>query len=205
MTQKFEDQVDTSEQHLTIPAELRAEGVARVLIPERDIQHEIQVIARELDEEYADDKPLVVGVLKGAVTFMVDVMNAMTIPLEIDFMAISSYGKATKSSGVVRIMKDLNEEIEGRRVILVEDIVDSGLTLKYLLDLLERRNPRDIRVVALLKKNKSDAEKVQVDRVAFEIPDEFVVGYGLDYAEAYRNLPYVAILDPSVYSTPDGE
>ncbi|MGI8975157.1 MAG: hypoxanthine phosphoribosyltransferase [Thermomicrobiales bacterium] len=205
MTQKSEDQVDTSEQHLTIPAELRAEGVARVLIPERDIQHEIQVIARELDEEYADDRPLVVGVLKGAVTFMVDVMNAMTIPLEIDFMAISSYGKATKSSGVVRIMKDLNEEIEGRRVILVEDIVDSGLTLKYLLDLLERRNPRDIRVVALLKKNKSDAEKVQVYRVAFEIPDEFVVGYGLDYAEAYRNLPYVAILDPSVYSTPDGE
>lgn len=204
MIQKSEDQMDTSEQHLTIPAEPRAEGVAKVLIPERDIQHEIQVIARELDEEYVDDKPLVVGVLKGAVTFMVDVMNAMTIPLEIDFMAISSYGKATKSSGVVRIMKDLNEEIEGRRVILVEDIVDSGLTLKYLLDLLERRNPRDIRVVALLKKNKADAEKVQVDRVAFEIPDEFVVGYGLDYAEAYRNLPYVAILDPSVYSTPDG-
>lgn len=205
MTQKSEDQVDTSEQHLTIPAEPRADGVARVLIPERDIQHEIQVIARELDEEYANDKPLVVGVLKGAVTFMVNVMEAMTIPLEIDFMAISSYGKATKSSGVVRIMKDLNEEIEGRRVILVEDIVDSGLTLKYLLDLLERRNPRDIRIVALLKKNKADAEKVQVDRVAFEIPDEFVVGYGLDYAEAYRNLPYVAILDPSVYSTPDGE
>lgn len=205
MIQKSEGQEDASEQHLTIPAEPRAEGVARVLILERDIQHEIQVIARELDEEYANDKPLVVGVLKGAVTFMVDVMNAMTIPLEIDFMAISSYGKATKSSGVVRIMKDLNEEIEGRRVILVEDIVDSGLTLKYLLDLLERRNPRDIRVVALLKKNKADAEKVQVDRVAFEIPDEFVVGYGLDYAEAYRNLPYVAILDPSVYSTPDGE
>ncbi|MDQ3524337.1 MAG: hypoxanthine phosphoribosyltransferase [Chloroflexota bacterium] len=205
MIQKSEGQEDASEQHLTIPAEPRAEGVARVLIPERDIQHEIQVIARELDEEYANDKPLVVGVLKGAVTFMVDVMNAMTIPLEIDFMAISSYGKATTSSGVVRIMKDLNEEIEGRRVILVEDIVDSGLTLKYLLDLLERRNPRDIRVVALLKKNKADAEKVQVDRVAFEIPDEFVVGYGLDYAEAYRNLPYVAILDPSVYSTPDGE
>jgi hypoxanthine phosphoribosyltransferase len=205
MIQKSEGQEDASEQHLTIPAEPRAEGVARVLIPERDIQHEIQVIARELDEEYANDKPLVVGVLKGAVTFMVDVMNAMTIPLEIDFMAISSYGKATTSSGVVRIMKDLNEEIEGRRVILVEDIVDSGLTLKYLLDLLERRNPRDIRVVALLKKNKADAEKVQVDRMAFEIPDEFVVGYGLDYAEAYRNLPYVAILDPSVYSTPDGE
>lgn len=205
MTQTTDEQVDINGQHLTIPAEPRADGVARVLIPERDIKHEVQIIARELDTEYADDKPLVVGVLKGAATFMVDVMKAMTIPLEIDFMAISSYGKATKSSGVVRIMKDLNEEIEGRRLIIVEDIVDSGLTLQYLLDLLERRNPRDVRVVALLRKNKAGAADVQVDRVAFEIPDEFVVGYGLDYAEAYRNLPYVAILDPSVYSNPNDE
>lgn len=200
--QDTDDQVDTEGQQLMVPAEPRASGVAKVLISERDIQHEIQVIARELDEEYADDNPLVVGVLKGAVIFMVDVMEAMKIPLEIDFMAISSYGTSTKSSGVVRIVKDLNAEIEGRRVIIVEDIVDSGLTLKYLLDLLERRKPRDIRVVALLKKNKDDAVEVQVDRVAFEIPDEFVVGYGLDYAEAYRNLPYVAILDPAVYSNP---
>ena len=201
MTKDDEANEDTASHHLTIPAEPRAEGVARVLVSERDIQHEVQVIARELDEEYADDKPLVVGVLKGAVTFMVDMMEAMTIPLEIDFMAVSSYGQSTQSSGVVRIMKDLNADIEGRRVIIVEDIVDSGLTLKYLLDLLERRNPKDIRVVALLKKTKADAADVQVDRAAFEIPDEFVVGYGLDYAEAYRNLPYVAILDPSVYST----
>lgn len=203
MTQDTDVQIDTAGQNLTIPAEPRAEGVAKVLISERDIQHEVQVIARELDEEYATDTPLVVGVLKGAVTFMVDVMKAMTIPLEIDFMAISSYGTSTKSSGVVRIMKDLNADIEGRRVIIVEDIVDSGLTLKYLLDLLERRNPKDIRVVALLKKDKADAIDVQVDRAAFEIPDEFVVGYGLDYAEAYRNLPYVAILDPSVYAASD--
>lgn len=203
MAQDSETQIDTTGQHLTIPAEPRADGVAKVLISERDIQHEIQVIARELDEEYANDKPLVVGVLKGAVTFMVDVMKAMTIPLEIDFMAISSYGKATRSSGVVRIMKDLNDEIEGRRVIIIEDIVDSGLTLQYLVDLLERRSPMDIRVVALLRKTKDHAIDIQVDRVAFDIPDEFVVGYGLDYAEAYRNLPYVAILDPSVYATPD--
>jgi hypoxanthine phosphoribosyltransferase len=184
----------------TVPAEARAAGVARVLIPEQDLQREIATIARELDQEYADDRPLLVGVLKGAVTFMTDVMKAMTIPVEIDFMAISSYGSSTKSSGVVRILKDLGQEIEDRRVIVIEDIVDSGLTLQYLLDLLERRSPKDIRVVALLKKNKPDAVQVRVDRIAFEIPDEFVVGYGLDYAEAYRNLPYVAVLDPSVYA-----
>lgn len=183
-----------------VPAEARAAGVASILISEQDIQREIAAIARELDQEYADDRPLLIGVLKGAVSFMTDVMKAMTIPVEIDFMAISSYGSSTKSSGVVRILKDLGQEIEDRRIIVVEDIVDSGLTLQYLLDLLERRNPRDIRVVALLKKNKPDAVEVRVDRIAFEIPDEFVVGYGLDYAEAYRNLPYVAVLDPSVYA-----
>ena len=187
-------------EHATVPPEARAAGVASILISERDIQREIAAIARELDEEYASDRPLLIGVLKGAVSFMTDVMKAMTIPVEIDFMAISSYGSSTKSSGVVRILKDLGQEIEDRRVIVIEDIVDSGLTLQYLLDLLERRNTRDIRVVALLKKNKPDAVEVRVDRIAFEIPDEFVVGYGLDYAEAYRNLPYVAVLDPSIYA-----
>ena len=200
MAQEEEAARSEENQAMSVPAEARAEGVARVLISERDLQHEIQVIARELDEEYADDRPLMIGVLKGAVAFMSDVVKAMTIPLEIDFMAVSSYGSSTQSSGVVRILKDLDEEIAGRRIIIIEDIVDSGLTLKYLLDLLQRRNPQDIRVVALLKKNKPDAADVQVDRVAFEIPDEFVVGYGLDYAEIYRNLPYVAVLDPSVYS-----
>jgi hypoxanthine phosphoribosyltransferase len=185
------------------PAEARAQGVARILISERELQHEIRVIARELDEEYADDRPLMIGVLKGAVAFMSDMLKAMTIPVEIDFMAVSSYGTSTQSSGIVRILKDLDEEIAGRRIIIIEDIVDSGLTLKYLVDLLQRRNPKDIRVVALLKKNKRVAAEVRVDRIAFEIPDEFVVGYGLDYAEVYRNLPYVAVLDPSVYSEPD--
>jgi hypoxanthine phosphoribosyltransferase len=200
MTQQADTGRDTTGGTAAVPAETRAAGVARILISEEEIQREIAAIARELDREYADDRPLLVGVLKGAVSFMTDVMKAMTIPVEIDFMAISSYGSSTRSSGVVRILKDLGQDIDGRRIIVIEDIVDSGLTLQYLLDLLERRNPKDIRVVALLKKNKPDAAEVRVDRIAFEIPDEFVVGYGLDYAEAYRNLPYVAVLDPSVYA-----
>jgi hypoxanthine phosphoribosyltransferase len=177
-------------------SEPRAQGVARVLIGEGEIQAKIGEMARELDAEYGTDTPLMVGVLNGAVAFMTDLMRAMTIPVEIDFMAVSSYGASTKSSGVVRILKDLNEEIEGRRVLVVEDIVDSGLTLQYLLDVLQRRNPTDVRVVALLKKEKAEAAEVRVDRVGFAIPDEFVVGYGLDYAGRYRNLPYVAVLDP---------
>lgn len=184
-----------------ILAEPRAAGVARILVPDKDLQREIRTIAAELDREYAGDVPLMVGVLTGAVAFMVDLMKAMTIPLTVDFMAISSYGAATRSSGVVRILKDLNEEITGRRIIIVEDIVDSGLTLQYLLDMLRTRQPRDVRVVALLKKDKPDAIPVQVDRVGFHIPDEFVIGYGLDYAGRYRNLPYVAILDARVYAT----
>lgn len=180
--------------------EPRAAGVARILIDEDVIKLRISEIARELDEEYLESTPLLVGVLNGAITFMTDLMRAMTVPLEVDFMAFSSYGAATQSSGVVRILKDLDQEIEGRRIIVVEDIVDSGLTLQYLLDNLERRNPVDIAVVALLKKDKPDAIQVQVDKVGFTIPDEFVIGFGLDYAGKYRNLPYVAVLDPSVYS-----
>lgn len=180
--------------------ELRARGVARVLITEEELRQEIAAMAAELDAEYGSDVPLMIGVLTGAVAFMADLMKAMTIPVQLDFMAISSYGAATKSSGVVRILKDLNEDIEGRRLIVVEDIVDSGLTLQYLLELLRARNPKDIRVVALLKKDKPDAVNVQADRVGFHIPDEFVIGYGLDYAGQYRNLPYVAVLDPSVYA-----
>jgi hypoxanthine phosphoribosyltransferase len=186
---------------MVIGAEPRARGVSKILIEEHELQERIRDLARELDQVYGEDDepPLMVGVLTGAVTFMTDLMRAMTIPVVIDFMAVSSYGASTKSSGVVRILKDLNEDVEGRRVVVVEDIVDSGLTLQYLLDVLLRRNPTDIRVVALLKKDKADAVEVQVDRVGFQIPDEFVIGYGLDYAGKYRNLPYVAVLDPSVY------
>ena len=180
--------------------EPRAAGVARILIEDEAIRRRTREMAKVLDEEYAGDVPLLVGVLNGAIAFMTDLMREMTIPVEIDFMAVSSYGAATESSGVVRILKDLDQEIEGRRVVVVEDIVDSGLTLQYLLDVLQRRNPRDLRVVALLKKEKPGAIDVQVDQIGFTIPDEFVIGYGLDYAGKYRNLPYVAVLDPRVYA-----
>ncbi len=176
--------------------EPRAQAVARVLISEEEIQRRIGELAGELDAYYAQETPLLVGVLTGAVTFMADLMRAMTIPVVIDFMAVSSYGASTQTSGVVRILKDLNEDVGGRRVLVVEDIVDSGLTLQYLLDVLGRREPADLQVVALLKKEKADAASVHVDRIGFTIPDEFVVGYGLDFAGRYRNLPYVAVLQP---------
>jgi hypoxanthine phosphoribosyltransferase len=174
------------------------EGVTRVLISAEEVQRKVAEMAAELDEVYCDRTPLLVGVLTGAVTFMADLMRAMTVPVVIDFMAVSSYGASTRSTGVVRILKDLNVDVEGRHILVVEDIVDSGLTLNYLLDVLRRRNPADIRVVALLKKEKKDAIDVQVDRVGFHIPDEFVIGYGLDYAGRYRNLPFIGVLDPSV-------
>jgi tRNA(Ile)-lysidine synthase len=180
--------------------EPKALGIARILIGEDQIQQKVRELAHELDEIYRDDPPLMVGVLTGAVTFMTDLMRAMSIPVTLDFMAVSSYGASTESSGVVRILKDLNENVEGRRLLIVEDIVDSGLTLQYLIDVLRRRNPADIRVVALLRKEKERAAEVQVDQIGFSIPDEFVVGYGLDYAGRYRNLPYVAVLDERVIS-----
>ncbi len=180
--------------------EPKTKGIARILVGEQAIQQRVRELARDLDAEYRDVSPLMVGVLTGAIAFMTDLMRAMTIPVTIDFMAVSSYGASTKTSGVVRILKDLNEDVEGRRVLVVEDIVDSGLTLQYLLDVLRRRNPIDIGVVALLQKEKPDAVAVQVDRVGFTIPDEFVVGYGLDFAGRYRNLPYVAVLDDRIVS-----
>ena len=183
--------------------ELRARGVRRVLVDQPTIAGRTAELAAELDDLYGNDVPLMVGVLNGAVAFMSDLMKQMTVPVEIDFMAISSYGDATRSSGVVRILKDLDRDIEGRRVLVVEDIVDSGLTLKYLLDVLQRRNPKDITVVALLTKDKPDAVDVQVDKIGFRIPDEFVVGYGLDFAGRYRNLPYIAVLDPLLLSDGD--
>lgn len=184
----------------------RTTGVVDILIDEAELQAKVRALGQQLDALYPDsaaDPPLLVGVLTGAVTFMTDLMRAMTSHVEIDFMAVSSYGASTRSSGVVRILKDLDHEIAGRRVVVVEDIVDSGLTLQYLLDVLQRREPKDIRVVALLRKVKPDAYDVQVDLVGFEIPDEFVVGYGLDFAGRYRNLPCVAILDPNVLEKTD--
>lgn len=184
-----------AENSATAAARLKHAGVERVLIESDQIQQRVSELAAELDKVYVDHSPLLVGVLTGAVTFMADLMRQMESELQIDFMAVSSYGDDVTSSGAVKILKDLDQNIEDRHVLIVEDIVDSGLTLQYLLDVLQRRNPADIKVVALLRKQKSDAIDVQTDLVGFDIPDEFVIGYGLDFAGRYRNLPYIGVLD----------
>ena len=172
-------------------------GVERVLVGPETLAARVEELAREIDSWYPGGSPILIGVLNGAVVFMTELMQAMTVPVSIDFMAVSSYGSSTQSSGVVQILKDLSVSIEGKDVLVVEDIVDSGLTLQYLLDYLQRRNPKSLRVVALLRKVKSSALAVPVDLVGFEIPDEFVIGYGLDYAGLYRNLPYIGVLSPA--------
>jgi hypoxanthine phosphoribosyltransferase len=169
-------------------------GVGEVLIDEDRLQERIHELGRELSSDYAGRELLLVGVLKGAVFFMADLMRSLTVPCEIDFMAISSYGAATDSSGVVRILKDLDINIEGRHVLVVEDIIDSGLTLSYLMRNLESREPATLEVCALLTKPDRREIEVPVRYVGFEIPNRFVIGYGLDFGERYRNLPYVAVL-----------
>ena len=172
----------------------------RVLLSKAQIQEGVTRLAAEVDEKYAGQDVLLVGVLKGAVMVMADLSRALHLPVTMDWMAISSYGAGTKSSGVVRILKDLDTDIEGRHVLVVEDIIDSGLTLSWLLSNLRSRQPASLEVCALLRK--PDAAKVQIDvkHVGFDIPNEFVVGYGLDFAEKYRNLPFIATLAPHVYS-----
>ena len=172
-------------------------GVGEVLIDEERLQERIRELGREISADYAGKELLLVGVLKGAVFFMADLMRSLTVPCEIDFMAISSYGAATDSSGVVRILKDLDINIEGRHVLVVEDIIDSGLTLSYLLRNLESREPAEIEICALLTKPDRREIDVPVRYVGFEIPNKFVIGYGLDFGERYRNLPYVGVLDES--------
>ena len=173
-------------------------AVTEVLIERDALQHRIGELGDEISSDYAGRDLLLVGVLKGAVFFMADLMRNLTIPCEIDFMAISSYGDATDSSGVVRILKDLDINIEGRDVLVVEDIIDSGLTLSYLMRNLEARDPSSLEICALLTKPDRREIEVPVRYVGFEIPNRFVIGYGLDFAERYRNLPYVGILDPEL-------
>jgi hypoxanthine phosphoribosyltransferase len=169
-------------------------GVGEILIGEEQLQTRIRDLAREINADYAGRELLLVGVLKGAVFFMADLMRSITVPCEIDFMAISSYGASTDSSGVVRILKDLDINIEGRHVLVIEDIVDSGLTLSYLVRNLESREPASLEVCALLTKPGRREIDVDVRYVGFEIPNRFVIGYGLDFAERYRNLRYVGVL-----------
>jgi hypoxanthine phosphoribosyltransferase len=171
-------------------------GVSKVLIEEDVVASRVSELGSEISNDYAGKDLLLVGVLKGAVFFMADLMRQLSIPCEVDFMAISSYGASTDSSGVVRILKDLDINIEGREVLVVEDIIDSGLTLSYLIRNLESRNPASLEVCALLTKPERREIDVDVRYTGFEIPNEFVIGYGLDFGERYRNLPYVAVLDP---------
>jgi hypoxanthine phosphoribosyltransferase len=173
-------------------------AVTDVLIDRDTLQRRISELGEEISADYAGRDLLLVGVLKGAVFFMADLMRGLTIPCEIDFMAISSYGDSTDSSGVVRILKDLDINIEGRDVLVVEDIIDSGLTLSYLMRNLEAREPASLEICALLTKPERREIEVPVRYVGFEIPNRFVIGYGLDFAERYRNLPYVGILDPDL-------
>lgn len=169
-------------------------GVGEILITEERLQGRIRELGAEITADYAGKELLLVGVLKGAVFFMADLMREIGVPCEVDFMAISSYGASTDSSGVVRILKDLDINIEGRHVLVVEDIIDSGLTLSYLVRNLESREPASLEVCALLAKPERQEVSVNVRYTGFEIPNKFVIGYGLDFAERYRNLPYVGVL-----------
>ncbi|OXM72176.1 MULTISPECIES: hypoxanthine phosphoribosyltransferase [Amycolatopsis] len=177
--------------------------IASVLITEQQINDKITELAKQIAADYERETSagdlLLVGVLKGAVMFMTDFARALPMPAQLEFMAVSSYGSSTSSSGVVRILKDLDRDITGRHVLIVEDIVDSGLTLSWLLKNLASRNPASLEVVTLLRKPEAVKVDVPVRYVGFDIPNEFVVGYGLDYAERYRDLPYIGTLDPKVY------
>jgi hypoxanthine phosphoribosyltransferase len=173
--------------------------IEAVVVTADEIKDKIAELAKEIDVDYAGREPLLVGVLKGAAMFMSDLARAVERPSTMEFMAVSSYGSAATSSGVVRILKDLDRDIAGQHVLIVEDIIDSGLTLSWLLKNLASRQPASIEIVALLRKPEAVKVDVPVKYVGFDIPSEFVVGYGLDYAERYRDLPYIGRLRPSVY------
>ncbi|WP_193106232.1 hypoxanthine phosphoribosyltransferase [Brachybacterium sp. FME24] len=173
--------------------------VERVLLDEQQIRERITEIGEQIAADYADEPPILVGVLKGAVMVMADLARSIDLKVEMDWMAVSSYGSGTKSSGVVRILKDLSADISGRNVLVVEDIIDSGLTLKWLLSNLRSRGPKSVEICTLLRKPEAARVEIDVKYIGFEIPNEFVIGYGLDYSEDYRNLPYVGVLKRSVY------
>lgn len=179
--------------------ELR-DAIDRILLTEDKIRTRVAELGAEISRDYADKELLLVGVLKGAVVFMADLARAITCPVAIDFVAVSSYGTATKTSGVVRILKDLDEDIKGRHVLIAEDILDTGLTLRYLLKLFRNRQPASLHVCTFVAKEGKQRVPIECRYTGFAIPDEFVVGYGLDFDERYRNLPYIATLKPYVFS-----
>jgi hypoxanthine phosphoribosyltransferase len=173
---------------------LRDAAIGEILVQPTDLAQRVRQLGAEISRDYADKDLLLIGVLKGAIFFLADLMRAIEVPCEVDFMAVASYGSATDSSGVVRILKDLDAAIEGRDVLIVEDIVDSGLTLQYLLRTLRARDPASLEVCALLTKPERRKVDLPIRYTGFEIPNEFAIGYGLDHDERYRNLPYVAVL-----------
>ena len=193
------DQI-TSDQNTSLD-----DDIERVLVDETTLQDRIREMGQMIEEEYRGKDLLLISVLKGSIIFMADLIRYIRIPHEIDFMATSSYGTAVHSSGVVRILKDLNAPIEGRNVVVVEDIIDSGHTLNYLLRILRERQPASLRIVTLLDKPERREVDIAVDWTGFSIPNDFVVGYGLDYNEVYRNLPYIGILKPSIYTLPPSD
>ncbi|HSP21572.1 MAG TPA: hypoxanthine phosphoribosyltransferase [Planococcus sp. (in: firmicutes)] len=174
--------------------------IEEILITEESLQEKARELGAILTRDYQDKYPLAIGVLKGAMPFMGDLMKRIDGYVEMDFMDVSSYGNATVSSGEVKIVKDLNASVEGRDLLIIEDIIDSGLTLSYLVDLFKYRKANSIKIVTLLDKPSGRKVDLKADYIGFEVPDAFVVGYGLDYAEKYRNLPYIGVLKPSVYS-----
>ncbi|MEH6982726.1 hypoxanthine phosphoribosyltransferase [Priestia megaterium] len=176
------------------------QDIQEILISEEEIQQKVKELGKLLSEEYADLFPLVIGVLKGAMPFMSDLIKRVDTYLEMDFMDVSSYGNAMVSSGEVKILKDLDTSVEGRDILILEDIIDSGLTLSYLVELFKYRKAKSIKIVTLLDKPTGRKASIKADYVGFEVPDAFVVGYGLDYQEKYRNLPYIGVLKPQVYS-----
>jgi hypoxanthine phosphoribosyltransferase len=188
------------EETAELPKQLHPD-VESVLVSEEQIAAKIAELAAQIDADYADREIVLVGVLKGAVMVMADLARALTIPVSMEFMAVSSYGSATSSSGVVRILKDLDRDITDCHVLVVEDIIDSGLTLSWLLRNLRARHPRSVEVVAMLRKPEAAQVEVPVKYMGFDIPSVFVVGYGLDYAQRYRELPYVGTLRPEVYTS----
>ena len=173
--------------------------VAEILISEEAIQQRVAELGKRITLDFAGSEVLMIAVLKGALLFLADLVRHVNLPVAMDFLAVSSYGAGTTSSGVVRILKDLDEPIEGRNVMIVEDIVDSGRTLDYLLHMLRQRRPSTLHVCTLLDKRERREINVPIDYVGFEVPDEFVVGYGLDFAEYYRQLPFIGVLKPEIY------
>lgn len=174
--------------------------IQQVLITEEEIAAKVAELGRQISEDYKDKNLMMVSVLKGSIVFMADLMRSVTVHANIDFMSVSSYGTGVKSSGVVKILKDLDNPVEGYDLLVVEDILDSGMTLSYLRELLSDRKAKSIRIATLLDKPERRKVDLRPDYVGFTVPDEFVVGYGLDYAEKYRNLPFVGILKPEIYS-----